>query len=171
MTALNRLPLRTEDGHFNAIVETPRGSRVKFSFDERTGLFLAKKQLQIGFAFPFPFGFLPSTQGGDGDPLDVLLITDLELPCGALVYVDVLGVIKMQQHETGSDITRNDRLLGVPVLDHQDRAPRRMADISTAELDAIARFFLAYQAADGVTVDILDFGDSADAQEIIAAAV
>ena len=170
MTQLNRLPLRTNDDHFNVIVETPRGSRVKLAFDDQTGLFLVNKHLQLGFAFPFPFGFLPSTKGDDGDPLDVLLITDLELPCGVLVHVDLLGVIKMQQRKAGADVTRNDRLLGVPALDHQDRAPRRMEDIPAAELDAIAQFFKAYQAADGVAADVVGMGGAGDVDAIIAAA-
>ena len=60
-------------GGYNVIVETPRGSRTKFAYDPETGLFLARKLLAMGFAFPFPFGFLPSTRAEDGDPLDVLI--------------------------------------------------------------------------------------------------
>jgi inorganic pyrophosphatase len=94
----------------------------------------------------------------------------LELPGGVLVHVDLLGVIKMQQRKAGADVTRNDRLLGVPVLDHQDRAPRRMEDIPAAELDAIGQFFKAYQAADGVAVDVVGMGGAGDVEAIIAAA-
>jgi inorganic pyrophosphatase len=76
---IDQIPLEAEGG-YNVVVETPRGSRTKFSYDPSTGMFLAKKLLAMGFAFPFPFGFFPSTKADDEDPLDVLLLTDADLP-------------------------------------------------------------------------------------------
>ena len=66
-----------------------------------TGLFLAKKLLAMGFAFPFPFGFFPSTKAEDGDPLDVLLLTDADLPTGSLVRCRLIGGIAMEEIERG----------------------------------------------------------------------
>ena len=75
---IDKISLHVADG-YNVVVETPRGSRTKFAYDPETGLFLAKKLLAMGFAFPFSFGFLPSTKAQDGDPLDVLPLTEAEL--------------------------------------------------------------------------------------------
>jgi len=57
-----------ETGDLNAIIETPRGSRNKFRLDEERGLFALAKTLPRGTVFPFDFGFLPGTRGGDGEP-------------------------------------------------------------------------------------------------------
>jgi len=58
------------------VVETPKGSRNKYAFDPDNRVFELKKVLPAGMAFPYDFGFLPSTKCGDGDPLDVLVLID-----------------------------------------------------------------------------------------------
>lgn len=60
----------------NVIVETPAGSRNKFTYDPELGLFTLKKMLPAGYCFPFDFGFVPGTLAPDGDPADVLLLLD-----------------------------------------------------------------------------------------------
>ena len=94
-------------GGYNVVVETPRGSRTKFAYDSETGLFRAKKLLAMGFAFPFPFGFFPSTRADAGDPLDVMLLTDADLPTGSLVSCRVLGGFALEELREGS-VKRND---------------------------------------------------------------
>jgi hypothetical protein len=56
-----------------AIIETPKGSAEKYSYDPKTTLFKLKKILPMGMFFPFDFGFIPHTKGQDGDPLDIIL--------------------------------------------------------------------------------------------------
>src|ERR1041384_6203205 len=107
-----------ETGDLNVVVETPRRSRCKFAYDEGTGLFALSKRLPAGLVFPFSFGFIPSTRGGDGDPLDVLLLFDEPLPPWLLVVAHLLGAIRAQQTEN-KRTTRNDRLLAVPVLPYE----------------------------------------------------
>lgn len=170
MHELDALPLHTPDGALNAIVETPRGDRTKFAYDRQTGLFLAKKLMPLGFAFPFPFGFLPSTEGGDGDPLDVLLITDADLPMGTLVRIRLIGVLEAEQGPDGKAMEANDRLLGVPLLSHQDRPPHELHDLPVSELDEIEAFFTAYQRADGKTFRVLARKGAAAAMKLVAAA-
>lgn len=69
-------PIDPRSHNLNVIVETPKGSRTKFKYDNKSGLFLFDKALPVGQSFPFDFGFLPSTVGEDGDPLDVLILAD-----------------------------------------------------------------------------------------------
>jgi inorganic pyrophosphatase len=168
---LDRLPLRAEDGSFNAVVETPRGDRTKFAYDPETHLFRAKKLLPLGLAFPFPFGFLPSTKGGDGDPLDVLLITDADLPIGTLVRIRLIGVIEAEQGVDQGHMARNDRLLGVPMLEHQDRPPEALSDIPDSELSEIETFFAAYQKANGKLFVVLRRSDAKAAKQLVEKAV
>lgn len=162
---VDKISLYVTDG-YNVVVETPRGSRTKFAYDPETGLFLAKKLLAMGFAFPFPFGFLPSTKAEDGAPLDVLLLTEAELPMGSLVRCRLIGGIAIEEMKDGT-IKRNDRLLAVPLLLHQDRPPFELSEVPLAELKDIEDFFVAYQAADGKEAKIVDRLDKSEAESIV----
>lgn len=166
--AIDKIPLEASEG-YNVIVETPKGNRTKFAYDSETGLFLAKKLLAMGFAFPFPFGFFPSTEAEDGDPLDVLLITDADLATGSLVRCRLLGGIAMEETTDGNSF-RNDRLLAVPLLLHQDRPPFELSDMPAAELEEIEDFLVAYQAADGKKARIVGRLDKAAAEAVVAKA-
>src|SRR5215470_4141432 len=107
-------PFGPKSTYVNVIVEAPKGSRTKFKYDEEHQLFLFDKTLPLGQSFPFDFGFVPSTTGGDGDPLDVLVLTQEPTFVGCLVHAKLLGVIEAEQIEKGKT-ERNDRLIGVPV--------------------------------------------------------
>src|SRR5260370_41734204 len=61
---------------FQGVIETPKCSRNKYAFDPDHREFELKKVLPQGMAFPYDFGCLPSTKGGDGHPLDVLVLID-----------------------------------------------------------------------------------------------
>ena len=70
-------PLDSDDKQIlRVVVETPKGSRNKFAFDPDQHLFHLKKVLPTGMAFPYDFGFVPSTEAEDGDPIDVLILMD-----------------------------------------------------------------------------------------------
>jgi inorganic pyrophosphatase len=58
------------------IIETPKGSRNKFAFNQEERIFELKKVLPAGMGFPYDFGFVPSTKADDGDPVDVLVLMD-----------------------------------------------------------------------------------------------
>ncbi len=166
MTALlDKIPLRVQDG-YNVVVETPRSSRTKFAYDPSTGMFLAKKLLAPGFVFPFAFGFLPSTQGGDGDPLDILVVTDADLPTGSLVRCRLIGAIAMEE-VSGGETLRNDRLLAVPMLNHQDRPPDALSELPSAALRDLERFLVAYQAADGTEAKVVARLDRSAAEALV----
>jgi inorganic pyrophosphatase len=67
------------------IVETPKGSRVKYAFDFETGFFILSQALPEGMMFPFNFGFIPQTLAEDGDPLDVLILNEEPVVSGCLL--------------------------------------------------------------------------------------
>src|SRR5437764_14318801 len=107
---VERLGPFSDDGDLNVIVETPMGSRNKYAYEPDLGLFQLRKALPQGMVFPFDFGFIPSTQGGDGDPLDVLLLTEEAAYPGCLIRARLLGVIEAEQK--GKDkAEKNDRLV------------------------------------------------------------
>src|ERR1700754_1404955 len=84
-----------------AIIETPKGSRNKFDYDPETNLFMLGGLLPEGMMFPFDFGFIPSTLGEDGDPVDILVLMDAPAHSGCLIDVRIIGIIKAEQSEEG----------------------------------------------------------------------
>ena len=84
-------PFDGDSGLINAIVETPSGKRTKFKYDEKSGLFQFDKRMPAGFTFPFDFGFIPSTIGEGGDPLDVIILTEEPTFAGCIVLARLLG--------------------------------------------------------------------------------
>ena len=91
----------------DVIIETPKGSRNKIKYDPSSRKFKLSKVMPEGMMFPYDFGFVPSTKAGDGDPLDVLVLTDEPLFPGCLVECTLIGAIESEQQEEGQR-NRND---------------------------------------------------------------
>jgi len=141
--------LPTFDGDaVNIVVETPKGGRAKMKYDEAADVFRFEKLLPLGQAFPFDFGFLPATEGGDGDPLDVLLIGEEPAPVGCVVLGKVVGVLEGKQTENGKG-ERNDRIIAVPI-DGKSRQPMTPVPRIDKELTkSISDCFVSYNALQG----------------------
>src|SRR4051794_11755247 len=111
---LKRLP--PFDPHsecLNVVIDTPKGCRNKFAFDEERSVYILKSVLPQGAVFPFDFGSVPGTVAEDGDPLDALVLMDEPAFCGCLVEARPIGVIKARQGKKGKKFERNDRLIAV----------------------------------------------------------
>jgi inorganic pyrophosphatase len=137
-----------EDGTLNAVIETPKGSRNKYVFDEKLGLFKLGGVLPAGAIFPFDFGYVPGTEGGDGDPLDVLVLMDEPAFVGCLVPAVLIGVIEAEQTEDGKT-ERNDRLIAVAANSRNHRDLRSIDRLSENLLHEIEHFFVSYNQAKG----------------------
>ena len=147
-------PFDKETGHVNAIIDTPKGSRNKFKFDERLGLFRLGGALPLGSVFPFDFGYVPSTQGDDGDPLDVLILMDEPAFTGCLVASKLIGVIEANQTENGVT-TRNDRLVAVAADSRNHSHIRFLGDLNTNLVHEIEQFFVSYNQTKGKRFELL----------------
>src|SRR4030088_514114 len=101
-----------DDEIIKVVIETPKGSRNKYAFDEDEKAFRLKKVLPAGMAFPYDFGFVPSTEAEDGDPLDVLVLMDEPAFPGCALTCRPIGVIEGEQGEK-KDKERNDRIVAV----------------------------------------------------------
>ena len=84
MISLERLDAFDGD-ELNVIIETPKGSQNKYTYEPRFGAFILGGVLPAGAVFPFDFGFVPSTLAADGDPVDVLVLMDAPAFTGCLV--------------------------------------------------------------------------------------
>ncbi|MBA2760368.1 MAG: inorganic diphosphatase [Segetibacter sp.] len=128
----------------NAVIETPKGSRNKYVYDEETGGYKLKKALPAGMVFPFDFGFIPATKAEDGDPMDILVLTDAPTFSGCIVECKVIGIIKVQQEKKGQDV-RNDRVIAVQLDSRQYASVERLRDLEEGLLKEIIHFFFIVQ--------------------------
>jgi len=133
---------------FLLIIETPKGSRNKFKFDEQHSLFKLGGVLPAGAVFPFDFGFIPSTKGEDGDPLEVLLLMDEPAFPGCLIEARLLGVIEAEQ-TVGEQTVRNDRLIAVAAEAHTHSEVESLDDLPERLLEEIEHFFVFYNEFKG----------------------
>ena len=150
-----------------AIVETPHGSRAKFVFDLDSGLFKLGKLLPAGLAFPLDFGFVPSTLAGDGDPLDLLILAEAELPVGCLVTVRLLGSMEVEQWKAGEDKVRNDRLITRIAESRMFAGIDRLDQLGRGFTDELTEFFQTYKRLRGQEMQVLAIGGPERAVELI----
>jgi inorganic pyrophosphatase len=148
-TNLFNLDTFHDDEELNVIIETPKGSRNKYDYDEKLGLFKLGGVLTSGASFPFDFGFVPSTLGGDGDPLDVLVLMDEPAFAGCLVRTRLVGVIEAEQTERDGETTRNDRLIGVAADSRLHTRVRTLESLGTTLLEEVEHFFVSYNQIKG----------------------
>jgi inorganic pyrophosphatase len=149
MNPISKLPATDrQSGDLNVIIDTPKGSRNKYSWDEKLQLFELSGVLPAGAVFPYDFGFIPKTRGGDGDPLDVLVLMDEPAFTGCLVRSRLLGVIEAEQTEKG-ETERNDRLIAVASKSRLHADLKSITDLNPKLLDEIEHFFISYNEAKG----------------------
>ncbi|MEJ7588557.1 MAG: inorganic diphosphatase, partial [Ferruginibacter sp.] len=84
------------------MIETPKGSAQKYTYDSTTKFFRLTKILPAGMVFPYDFGFIPETMGEDGDPLDSMIISEFPSFTGCMISCRVIGGIKATQSEKGA---------------------------------------------------------------------
>ena len=137
---LDALPSRTGGG-FHVVVESPRGSAVKLRLDPELLVMRAQRPLPLGFAYPYDWGFVPSTRAPDGDPVDALIYWDVTSFPGVVVACRALGVLRLEQDAKAGGRQRNDRLLAIPLEHPRGEGLRSVDDLPTRVREEIAHFF------------------------------
>ncbi len=138
-----------ETGDLHVIIDTPKDSRNKYKFDEKLGLFKLGGVLPVGAFFPFDFGYIPSTLGGDGDPIDVLVLMDEPAFVGCLIPSRLIGVIAAEQTEEDGKTETNDRLIAVAANSRTHTDIKSLDDLNETLIAEIEHFFVSYNEAKG----------------------
>ncbi|WP_230145299.1 MULTISPECIES: inorganic diphosphatase [unclassified Pedobacter] len=138
-----------------AIIESPKGSRQKFDYEPKSNIFILSKLLPAGMVFPFDFGFLPGTVGEDGDPLDIVVISELKNFTGCAVECRIIGGIKAQQRERNGKTIRNDRFIAIANISTAYAKINSLKDLPSGLLTAIEEFFVNYNKQAEKSFDIL----------------
>jgi inorganic pyrophosphatase len=163
-------PFDSESKAVNVVIETPKGCRNKFKFDESCGVFSLGSVLPAGSVFPYDFGYVPGTRGDDGDPADVLLLMDVPAFPGCRVQSRLIGVIEAEQ--TGKDGTeRNDRLVAVAVEAHDYRDLKSLKDMNSNLLAELEHFFESYNEIRGKKFKLLGHRGPGRAEKLLRAGI
>jgi inorganic pyrophosphatase len=162
--------LDTKQTCCRAIIETPRGRRTKFDYDPETELFELAGLLPEGMVFPYDFGFIPSTLGGDGDPLDVMVLMDEPAHVGCLMDVRLIGVIEADQTENGKT-KQNPRLLAVAVHSYMHEHVTSLKELNKTIVDQIEAFFTQYNQLHGKKFKVTGRGGPKRALEVLREAI
>jgi inorganic pyrophosphatase len=147
-------------GGVTTLIEIPRGSNQKYEWDRETGVFVLDRVLGEGLYYPYAYGLIQNTLGGDGDEIDTLLVSNHHaFQTGDEVECTILGVLLMED-EKGPD----EKLLVVP----RDAVENDLSDLSNECLDEIREFFTNYKKPDFPTKwsKVHGFGDRARAMEL-----
>jgi len=148
------------------MIETPRNSREKYDYDEKTNSFLLKKLLPAGMCFPYDFGFIPDSKGEDGDPLDALVISEFGTFPGCCVQCRLIGAIKAEQTENGNTI-RNDRFLFVPEISMVYKKIRSITNLPHSFIGELVYFFINYNQQQGREYNVLSVMPSDRAKKLL----
>lgn len=137
-----------KDNQVNAIVETPKNSPHKYALNNEYGIIAYHEMLPDSMHWPVDYGFVPQTLAPDGDPLDIVVITDNGLFPGCMIPVRVLGAVHLIKEGV-----ENDRLIAVPLPSEGAPAPsdayRDISDVPQSQLDRIVTFLVEYSRRQG----------------------
>ena len=141
---LDRIPAGKDlPNDFNVVIEISANSApVKYEVDKETGCVFVDRFLGTAMHYPVNYGYVPKTLSGDGDPVDVLVMTPFPLPSGVVVPCRALGILEMED-EAGVD----GKVLAVPtqkLLPAYDKI-NTLGDIHDLVLQQIAHFFEHYK--------------------------
>jgi inorganic pyrophosphatase len=167
---LHKLDAFAENDVFHVVVESPRGSMVKLKWDPRLGVMSVSRPLNLGLSFPYDWGFVPSTEGPDGDPVDALVYWDVSSYPGVVIPCRAIGVVKVDQRGAGGEIrVRNDRIVAVPTQVRREHVSAP-GDFPARIREELNQFFLAATALEGKDANILGWAGPAEALSLIRSA-
>lgn len=153
-----------QDGQVNVFVEIPKDGNIKYELDKDSGIIMVDRFLYTAMNYPFNYGFVPNTLADDGDPLDILVLSEHTILPGTVVPAVVIGMLEMEDEE-GIDTkvlavptTKVDPLFGVMTMETLPEAMK----------NKIKHFFENYKTLEpGKWVKIKDWKGKVEALEAV----
>lgn len=129
-------------GEVNVFVEIPKDSNIKYELDKDSGVIMVDRFLYTAMQFPANYGFVPNTLAADGDPLDVLVLSEHSIAPGTVIPAVVIGMLEMED-EKGVDT----KILAVPSakIDPLYGAYKDITDVPEATKNKMKHFFENYK--------------------------
>ncbi len=150
----------------NVVIEIPQGgSPIKYEVCKDSGALLVDRMMSTAMYYPANYGFVPNTLSGDGDPVDVLVVTHSPIQSGAVVSSRPIGVLLMED-ESGQD----EKIIAVPMdkISPYTAHIKSTADLPPVLVEQIKHFFEHYKDLEkGKWVKIIRWGDAEEAKKLI----
>jgi inorganic pyrophosphatase len=160
-----RVPEKIED-HIPAVIEIPRGSKLKYELDKRTGMLMLDRVLYSSVHYPANYGFVPQSHAGDGDPLDILVLMQEPLAPLCIVRARAIGGFAMRD-DKGID----DKIVAVAVDDPAYAHYTEASQLPPHVLLELRRFFQDYKALEGKMSEVDELYDRKRSLDVIREAL
>ncbi len=159
-------PKKISKEDFYAVIEIPRGSKIKYELDKSTGFLLMDRILHTSTHYPANYGFIPRTFADDGDPLDVLVLGSETLVPLSLVRCYPIGVISMVDGGAADD-----KIIAIPFNDPTYNNFKSIKELPSHIFEEMSHFFSVYKALENKETAIDEIRDKEEAIKIIQASV
>jgi inorganic pyrophosphatase len=150
----------------NAIIEVPKGSKIKYELDKKSGLIKVDRVLFSSVHYPANYGFIPQTYCDDHDPLDILVLGQEAVSPLSIMRAKPIGVMKMvDQGES------DDKIIAVHADDPEYAHYNSINELPPHRLTEVKRFFEDYKVLEKKAVVVEKFLDEIEAQQIIRSSI
>jgi inorganic pyrophosphatase len=165
-------PTFNSSGAIHVVVETPRGSTVKFKYDPALAAITLSRPLPLGVVYPYDWGFIPSTRAADGDPLDAMVLWDGTSFPGVVLATRAIGMLRVEQtSRTSGARERNDRLFVLPVAAPRAELIESIFDLPERVRAELEQFFVSAVAFERKELRLLGFDGPAEADRCLRSAL
>ncbi len=153
-------------GTVTGIIEIPKNVRAKYELDKESGMLILDRVLFSSINYPANYGFIPKTYCDDDDPLDILVISQIDIVPMCLVEANVLGVMRMID---GDEM--DDKIIAVAANDMSFNHVKDITDLPAHWLIELRSFFEDYKKLENKSVVVEDFQNREVAMEVIQQAM
>lgn len=153
------------NGQINVLVEIPKDSPIKYELDKDSGVIMVDRFLHTAMRFPTNYGFVPNTLAEDGDPLDVMVLSEYSVAPGTVLPSVVIGMLEMED-EAGIDT----KILAVPTakIDPLFGVMQDIDDVPEATKNKMKHFYENYKSLEpGKWVKLKEWKNKATALEAV----
>jgi inorganic pyrophosphatase len=146
----------------HCLVEIPKGSRNKYTWDEELGGIKLDRFLFSSVVYPTDYGFIPNTRSPKGEPLDAMVCVSAPTFPGCMIPVRIIAVLR-----TSDEAGQDDKLLCVPCEDPNWSHLESLDDLPGQLRDEIEHFFSIYKAPEGKSVEVHGWEDRDVAHRVL----
>lgn len=146
----------------NGIIEIPKNTRAKYELDKESGLLLMDRVIYSSMHYPANYGFIPQTCCDDKDPLDIMVISQIEIVPMCIVSAKVIGVMRMID---GGEM--DDKIIAVAENDMSFNHINDISELPKHWIKELRAFFEDYKKLENKVVEVEEFQDAETAKQII----
>ncbi len=159
-------PGKNSPSTVNAVIEIPRGSKVKYELDKKSGLVIVDRILYGAVYYPANYGFIPQTYCEDHDPLDILVLCQEQVVPRCIIEAKVIGCMRMVDQGEADD-----KIIAVHISDPAFAHYNDVSELPQYMRHELKKFFEEYKQLENKTVAVEDFIGRDEAIKVVNAAL